>query len=93
MLSRRKPLAAVAAIAAALAVAVPVTNASAATSDGPTVDPTVCQLTNLAAGPFGPGMFIGGGSLRNTLIAAGATVGCAAPAPQTSLLPVAPFGP
>jgi hypothetical protein len=41
-------------------------------------------------GPFGPGMFIGGGSLTNTLIGAGNSVGCAPPAPQQGLLP---FGP
>jgi hypothetical protein len=93
MLSRRKPIALLAAIAATAAIAVPAATASAAKADAPTVDPTVCQLTDLAAGPFGPGMFIGGTSLRNTLLAAGSSVGCAPPSPQTGLLPLGPVAP
>jgi hypothetical protein len=80
MLSHRKSLAALAAVTAALAVAVPASSASAATTAGPTVDPTVCQLTNLTIGPFGLSQVIGGASLANTLTKAGATVGCRAPA-------------
>ncbi|HYZ30448.1 MAG TPA: hypothetical protein VE570_15400 [Thermoleophilaceae bacterium] len=91
MLSRRKPIAALAAIAVTAAISVPAATASAATTDAPAVDPTVCQLTNLAAGPFGPGMFIGGTSLRNTLLAAGASVGCAPPPAQASPLPLGPL--
>ena len=86
-MSRRKPLAAVAAVAA-LAVAAVAPNASAATT--PTVDPTVCQLLAPNQGPFGtsfgPTMVPGGASLANVLATAGASVGCAAPAatsPQT----------
>jgi hypothetical protein len=89
MLSRPKSFAAVAVVAAALAVGIPASSASAATT-APTVDPTVCELTNLAAGPFGPTMFIGGTSLRNTLLAAGASVGCAPPAAIPSLFPSTP---
>jgi hypothetical protein len=86
MLSHRKPLAAVAAVTAALAVAVPATSASAA----PIVDPQVCGLVNFAMGPFGPTQFIGGASLASVLANAGASVGCAPPAPQPSLLPTFP---
>jgi hypothetical protein len=94
MLSRRMPLAALAAVTAALAVAVPATsaNAATATTTATTVDPTVCQLVNITAGPFGPGMFLGGASLRNTLLHAGASVGCPAPPPPPSLLPGGFFG-
>jgi polyisoprenoid-binding protein YceI len=90
MFTRRKPLAGLAALTAALAVAVPASTASAAT---PTVDPTVCELINTAQGPFGPAMFIGGASLKATLQTAGGSVGCApAPAPQgpAALLPIGP---
>jgi hypothetical protein len=52
------------------------------------VDPTVCQLLNIVQGPFGPTQFIGGASLADVLSKAGASVGCAAPAPKPSLLPV-----
>jgi type IV secretory pathway VirB2 component (pilin) len=92
MLSRRKPLAALAAVTAALVIAVPATSASAATTTA-TVDPTVCQLLNLTSGPFGPTRFIiGGASLGAVLAHAGATVGCPAPAPNPSpLLPIAPW--
>jgi hypothetical protein len=86
MLSRRKPLAAIAVLTAAIAVAVPVAGASAATT-APAVDPTVCQLLNTTSRPFGPTMVVGGASLASVLANAGATVGCAAPAPQPSLLP------
>jgi hypothetical protein len=55
------------------------------------VDPTVCQLLNLSSSPFGPTAFIGGASLATTLANSGASVGCAAPAPQTSLLPSFPL--
>jgi hypothetical protein len=86
----RKPLAALAAITAAIAVSVPVAGASAATTPGPTVDPTVCQLLNTTAGPFGPTRAIGGASLASVLANAGSSVGCAAPAAQPSLLPGIP---
>jgi hypothetical protein len=83
MFSRRKPLAGLAAVTAALAVALPATSASAA----PTVDPTVCQLLDTTTGPSGPTQFAGGDSLANILTSAGASVGCPAPAPQSPLLP------
>jgi hypothetical protein len=92
LLSRRKPLAALAAVTAALAIAVPAASANAATTTSPTVDPTVCQLLTFSEGPFGPGLFIGGASLTNTLVNAGNTVGCT-PAPQQGLLPVGPLLP
>jgi hypothetical protein len=91
MLSRQKPLAALAAVTAALAIAVPAASASAATTTAPTVDPTVCQLLNTRMGPFGPAQFIGGASLANVLANAGGSVGCAPPAPQPSLLPTDPW--
>ena len=84
MLSRRKPIVALAVVTAALAAAVPAASASAAVS----VDPTVCQLMVMPAGPFGPAAFPGAASLATTLANAGATVGCAAPAQQP-----APAGP
>jgi type IV secretory pathway VirB2 component (pilin) len=93
MLSHRKPLAALAGVTAVLAFAVPVASASAASTTAPIVDPQVCQLLNFAQGPFGPTAFIGGASLAATLAQAGSTVGCAAPAPQPSLLPAFPFLP
>jgi hypothetical protein len=93
LLSRRKPLAALAALTAAIAVAVPAASANAATPRAPIVDPTVCQLLTLTEGPFGPGMFIGGASLTNTLVGAGNMVGCAPPAPQQGLLPFGPLLP
>ena len=80
MLSRRKPLAGLAAVTAALAVALPATSASAA----PIVDPQVCQLLDSATGPT---QFAGGASLANVLTSAGASVGCAAPPPQSPRLP------
>lgn len=87
MLPCRIPLAAVAAVTAALAVAVPA--ASAATT-GPIVDPQVCSLLNPAAGPFAPTNFPGGASLTAVLAKAGATVNCpasaSAPAAPPSLL-------
>jgi hypothetical protein len=86
MLSRRKPLAALAAVTAALAVAIPATSANAATTAS-SVDPTVCQLLNITAGPFGPTHFIGGASLANVLAGAGNSVGCAPLAPQQPLFP------
>jgi hypothetical protein len=86
-MSRRKPLAAVAAVTAALAVAVPAASASAATTTASTVDPTVCQLLNTTAGPFGPAQYVGGASLVTVLNNTGASVGCAPAAPQPSLLP------
>jgi hypothetical protein len=93
MLSRRNrmPLAAVAAVTAALAVAVPAASASAATTAPATVDPQVCQLLNVVGGPFGPTHFIGGASLADVLAKAGNSVGCAAPAPSPSLLPTFPW--
>ena len=90
MFSHRKSLAVLGGLTAALAIAVPAASASAATTSGPTVDPQVCQLLNIAEGPFGPTMFFGGASLAATLAHAGATVNCPAPAPQQSLLPL-PF--
>jgi hypothetical protein len=91
MLSRRKPLAALAAVTAALAVAVSATSASAATTTAPTVDPQVCQLLNTTTGPFGPTQSIGGASLADVLAKAGGSVGCAAPAPKPLLLPTVPW--
>lgn len=90
MLSRRKPLAALAAVIAALAVAVPAASASPTSATASTVDPTVCELLNITRGPFGPTMFIGGASLSNTLAAAGNSVGCVAPAPQSTQPPPFP---
>jgi hypothetical protein len=92
-MSCRKPLAALAAITAALAVAVPVTSASAATT--PTVNPQVCSLLDAAQGPFGPTMFYGGSSLGAVLANTGASVNCPPPAPRPSLLPTGllPTGP
>jgi hypothetical protein len=90
MLSRQKPLAALAAVTAAVAIVVPA-GASAATTTAPTVDPTVCQLLNVTRGPFGPTQFIGGASLASVLSTAGNSVGCAPPAPQASLLPTIPW--
>jgi hypothetical protein len=87
MLCRRKPVAALAAVTAACAIAVLAPSASAASSPAPTVDPTVCQLFNISTGPFGPGMFLGGASLDATLANAGSMVGCQAQ-PQQSLLPI-----
>jgi hypothetical protein len=88
MLSCRKSVAALTALTAALAVAVSATTASAATA--PTVDPQVCQLLNLATGPFGPTQFFGGASLASVLANAGGSVSCPAPAPQASPLPAVP---
>jgi hypothetical protein len=94
MLSRQKPLAALAAVTAAVTIAAPAASASAATTTAPTVDPTVCQLLNTTMGPFGPTqLIIGGASLANVLANAGNTVGCAPPAPQPSLLPTTPWLP
>jgi hypothetical protein len=93
MFSRQKPLAALAAVTAAVAIVVPAASASAATTTAPTVDPTVCQLLNISMGPFGPTQFIGGASLASTLANAGASVGCAPPAPLPSLFPTAPWLP
>jgi hypothetical protein len=88
MLSRQKPLAALAAVT----IAAPTASASAATTAAPTVDPTVCQLPKTTMGPFGPTQPItGGASLANVLTNAGNTVGCAPPAPQPSLLPTTPW--
>jgi hypothetical protein len=87
-MSHRKPLTALAAVTAALALAVPAASANAATT--PTVDPTVCQILNNEMRPFGPTMFLGGDSLRSTLANAGSSVGCPAPPPQPSWLPVLP---
>jgi hypothetical protein len=76
MLSRPKPLAALTAVAAALAVAVPATTASAAPTKALVVDPTVCQLLSFSMGPFGPTQYFGGASLATTLANSGASVGC-----------------
>jgi hypothetical protein len=90
MLSRKKPLAALAAVTAALAAALPAASASAQTP-GPTVDPQVCQAFNTTMGPFGPAQFIGGASLASVLANAAATVNCPTPASQPSLLPTVPW--
>ena len=95
MLSRHKPLAALAAVTTTLAVAVPVAGASAASSTAVTVDPTVCQLMNTPSGPFGGLTNLPGGlSLENTLAHARSTVGCPAPtaASGPSLMPFPVFG-
>ena len=76
MLPRRTPLAALAAVTTVLAVAVPA--ASARTTAAVPVDPQVCQLLNAPL----PAQAFGGGSLTRVLAQSGATVGCAAPAPQ-----------
>jgi hypothetical protein len=93
-MSFRKPLAALAVLAAAAAFAIPAATAGAATPKA-AVDPTVCQLLNFTEGPFGPTAFIGGGSLATVLAGAGNSVGCvaASPAagPQGLALPIAPF--
>jgi type IV secretory pathway VirB2 component (pilin) len=93
MFSRnRKPLIALATVVTALAIAAPAATASAATTSGPTVDPQVCQLLNLAEGPFGPTQFaIGGASLGSVLNQAGASVNCPAPTPQQPLFPQPTF--
>ena len=92
---RRKPLAALATGVTALAITVPAATASAATTTtSPTVNPQVCQLLDLAEGPFGPAQFpIGGASLGAVLNQAGASVNCPAPAPQQSLFPTLPLLP
>jgi hypothetical protein len=90
-MTRRKPLAALATVTAALAVAVPAASASAATTATPTVNPLVCQLLNITSGPFGPTQLIGGASLAAVLAHAGGTVGCPAPAPNPSPLPTFPW--
>jgi hypothetical protein len=108
MFSRRKSLAALTATAA-LAVAIPAANASAATTHqtAPTVDPQVCALLNTADGavgsPFFPGFFggffggspsiQGGSSLSGTLTSAGAMVGCQVTAPQSPISAIAPVSP
>ena len=86
-MSRRKPLAALAAVTTALAIAVPAATAGAASPRDASVDPTVCQLYNYSSRPYGPTMFIGGASLANVLKSSASTVGCPAPAPQTSRFP------
>ena len=85
MLSRRKPLAVLAAALTALAAAAPA--ASASTARAPIVNPTVCLLLDISENPFGPGMLPGGSSLINTLQMAGNSVGCPAPSPQQLLFP------
>jgi hypothetical protein len=90
MLSRRKPLAVVTAVIAAVAVAVPAASANAAPTTS-AVDPTVCQLLNTTMGPFGPTRGIGGASLASVLANAGSSVGCAAPAAQPSFGPKIPM--
>jgi hypothetical protein len=72
-LSRRNSVMAAAAVTAALATAIPVATANAAT---PLVDPTVCQLLDLVKGPLGPTAGVGGSSLADVLGRAGASVGC-----------------
>jgi hypothetical protein len=88
VLSSRKPVAVLAAVATTLAVAASATSASAATTTATTVDPQVCLLLNITRGPFGPTQFIGGASLASVLGNAGASVGCPAAAPTPSLLPL-----
>ena len=86
-MSRRKPLAALAAVSTALAIAVPAATAGAASTRAGSVDPTVCQLINFSSRPYGPTMFMGGASLASVLASSGSSVGCPAPAPQASPLP------
>jgi hypothetical protein len=93
MLSSRKPVAALAAVTAALAIAIPAASANAAPAASPVVDPTVCQLLNFTQGPFGPGIFIGDASLTDTLTHAGDLVGCTPPAPEQGLMPFGPAFP
>jgi hypothetical protein len=73
-MSRRKSLMAATAVTAALAASVTASKADAATT--PLVDPTVCQLLDLAKGPLGPTAGLGGSSLADVLGRAGASVGC-----------------
>lgn len=74
MLLRRKSLMAVAAAGAALAVSVPA-SAQAAT---PIVDPTVCQLLNIAQAPLPSTPGAGTVSLADVLARVGGLVGCSA---------------
>jgi hypothetical protein len=90
----RKPLAALATVVTALAIAAPAATATAATTAGPTVDPTVCQLLNVAQSPFGlTSLPIGGTSLGNVLSQAGASVNCPAPAAPQFAFPILPYQP
>ena len=84
-MSRRKPLAVLAAALTALAAAAPA--ASASTARTPIVNPTVCLLLDISENPFGPGMLPGGASLITTLQTAGNSVGCPALSPQQLLFP------
>lgn len=86
----RKTFSALAAVGAAAAIAIPAATANAATTAAPAVDPTVCQLLSSPTGLFSPAFLPGGASLAATLAHAGSTVGCAAPAPQTSRFPALP---
>jgi type IV secretory pathway VirB2 component (pilin) len=91
---RRKPLAALATVVTALAIATPAATATAATPSGPTVDPTVCQLLDIAHGPFGlTSLPIGGASLGNVLSQAGASVDCPAPASPQFAFPTLTYQP
>jgi hypothetical protein len=92
MLSRRKPLAVLAASVTALAAAMTTLAAaapaaSASTARTPIVNPTVCLLLDISENPFGPGMLPGGASLITTLQTAGNSVGCPALSPQQLLFP------
>jgi hypothetical protein len=88
ILSSPRPLAALTAAIAALAVAVPAASASAAKPPQITVDPQVCQLMNPnAMGPFGPAQGVGGASLASVLNTAGGSVGCPAQVLMASSLP------
>jgi hypothetical protein len=90
MLSQSKPLAALAAITGALAIAVPAASANATTTTGPTADPQVCQLLNSTMGVLGPMPFLEGTALQQVLANAGSTVNCPA---QTPPSPPPPAGP
>jgi hypothetical protein len=90
MLSCRKPVAALAALTAAAAVAVPAASADAATTGPPTVDPQVCVLLNIARAPFGPTSFFGGASLAAVLSNVADSVNCPPPPPLSPLLPTLP---
>jgi hypothetical protein len=91
---RRKPLAALATVVTALVIAVPAATATAATTSGPIVDPTVCQLLDVAQSPFGPtSLAIGGASLGTELSQVGASVNCPAPAWAQPVFPGFPYQP
>jgi hypothetical protein len=91
MLSRRKTLAALAAVITTFAAAVPEASASFGVFPffGPTplVDPTVCQLLGQSSSQAPNTTIVGSASLQNTLANAGAIVNCPSSAPQQPLSP------